>query len=146
MKEIERRLFANRLIDENGCWLWTKSCRANGYGQTSYRMGGKLRNVPVHRLAAHLWLNFDLDSLCVLHRCDVKRCFNPDHLFIGTEADNTADMVAKGRHRYSLPMQKPPDVVEEALRLVAAGSSQRAAARQLGVSHTAVQDWVRQSR
>lgn len=35
----------------------------------------------------------------VLHRCDNQPCCNPSHLFIGTQADNVADMVAKGRHR-----------------------------------------------
>jgi hypothetical protein len=38
------------------------------------------------------------DGICVLHRCDVKPCFNPDHLFLGTKGENNADTTAKGRH------------------------------------------------
>lgn len=38
------------------------------------------------------------DGLCVLHRCDVRACVRPDHLFLGTFADNVHDMVQKGRH------------------------------------------------
>lgn len=133
------RLLANREIDEDGCWLWTKSCRHFGYGQTSY---ADCRNVAVHRLAAHLWLGFDLASpLCVLHECDKPRCFNPACLFIGTKADNTADMLRKGRNRFEV-RRKSPEVVAAALALVESGHSQREAARRVGVSHSAVQDWL----
>lgn len=100
--QLEARLLANRRIADCGyltsCWVWTRSCRKKGYGQTSIDKGH--RNVAVHRVAAWLWLGFDLaSSLKVLHRCDNPPCFNPEHLFIGTNADNTADMVAKGRAR-----------------------------------------------
>jgi hypothetical protein len=76
-----------------GCWNFTGCLTSAGYGYVSY----KSHKVTVHRLAAHLWLRFDLDSdLCVLHRCDNKVCFNPKHLFIGTKADNAQDAIAKG--------------------------------------------------
>src|SRR6185436_9566237 len=56
------------------------------------------RRVYVHRLAAHLFLGFDLDSpLFVLHYCDTPRCFRPEHLFTGTAQDNIRDCIAKGR-------------------------------------------------
>jgi hypothetical protein len=58
---------------------------------------GKVRIVT--RIAMHLWRGFDLTSdACVLHHCDVPTCFNPDHLWIGTTADNHADMMRKGRN------------------------------------------------
>lgn len=75
-----------------------------GYGLVGVDLGqrrgrhGRLSTVTAHRLAAHLWLGFDLnDPRFVLHRCDNPPCFNPDHLFIGTVQDNQADMAAKGR-------------------------------------------------
>lgn len=78
-----------------GCWNWTGSEASGGYGRVAYRG----RDVRVHRLAAHLWLRFDLKShLQVLHRCDNPLCFNPKHLFLGTSHDNMRDCVAKKRH------------------------------------------------
>ncbi len=93
--QVEQRLLDNRMIDPaTGCWNWTRSCQGKGYGQTSFQG----HNLRVHRLAAHFWLGFDLSGdLLVLHHCDNPPCFNPDHLWFGTPADNTADMVTKGR-------------------------------------------------
>ncbi len=97
--ELEAKLLANRRIEDCGyeteCWVWTKSTRW-GYGQI-YSETSR-RCYQAHRVAAHLWLDFDLASpLFVLHRCDVPACFNPEHLFVGTPLDNMRDMIAKGR-------------------------------------------------
>lgn len=74
------------------CWLFN-GAKSMGYGQL--RTGGKVE--LVHRI---VWeeLNGDIsDGLMVLHKCDVRNCWNPDHLFLGTAADNTHDMESKGR-------------------------------------------------
>jgi len=82
------------LIDERGCWNWTGCVDKNGYGVKSYAGKRQL----VHRLAAHFWLKFNLSSsLFVLHCCDNPRCFNPKHLFIGTQIDNMQDCIRKKR-------------------------------------------------
>jgi hypothetical protein len=61
----------------------------------------KGRSYTAHRFSAFVFLNFNLTSeLVVAHRCDVPRCVNPDHLFIGTYKDNTQDMLSKGRGRW----------------------------------------------
>lgn len=90
-------LVARRYVDQDtGCWEWTGSRLPAGYGKVMWRG----RKTSVHRLAAVAWMGFDLGSdLLVLHHCDNPCCFNPEHLFIGTQADNIADMVAKGRQR-----------------------------------------------
>jgi hypothetical protein len=93
------KLMSFRKIDERGCWLWTGSVNVYGYGQIrvgGQRNGGK--NYRVHRLAAFLLMDLPLDSpLKVCHKCDIPNCFNPDHLFFGTQGDNLQDAVSKGR-------------------------------------------------
>ena len=81
-------------VDRSGdCWTWTRST-SNGYG--SFRVNR--RTYKAHRIA---WLltNGDPGPWHVLHSCDVRACCRPEHLWLGTNADNTADRVAKGRTR-----------------------------------------------
>lgn len=82
-----------------GCWIWTGSVNAKGYGQMSQGRRG-LRPLQTHRVSWQLHYGQIPDGLLVLHSCDNPRCVRPDHLFLGTAADNTADMVAKERGRW----------------------------------------------
>ena len=81
-------------VSESGCWIWTRALSGAGYGQA--RVDG--RTQYMHRLAYEEYVGPIPDGLFVLHRCDVRCCCNPDHLFAGTTQDNTADMVKKGRN------------------------------------------------
>ena len=75
------------------CWNWNRSISKFGYGLT--KING--RTITIHRLA-YIEVNGTIpDGMSVLHHCDNKRCFNPDHLFIGTLLDNMRDMCEKGR-------------------------------------------------
>jgi hypothetical protein len=82
--------------ERTGCWNWTGARIATGYGVMQY-MG---KRQSVHRVSAMLYLGLKPESkLLVLHRCDNPSCFNPKHLFLGTNLDNNLDCVNKGRHR-----------------------------------------------
>jgi hypothetical protein len=80
----------------DGCWIWTGSSNDAGYGVVwtddkilvgAHRFSYELHNEPI------------TGGLFVLHRCDNPPCVNPEHLFLGTAADNVHDMIRKGRNR-----------------------------------------------
>jgi hypothetical protein len=82
--------------DGSGCWLWPRAVSKQGYGVLRIgKAAGKLWTL--HRLAWTVWKGPIPKGISVLHRCDVRRCFNPDHLFLGTQQDNNKDRDSKGR-------------------------------------------------
>ena len=81
---------------EDACHLWTAQLDKDGYGQFSVSYGKKYQS---HRLAYELYVGPIPAGKVVMHICDRPRCVNPDHLRVGTQAENMADMKAKGRGR-----------------------------------------------
>lgn len=82
------------------CWLWTKGTNAYGYGVVA--ITGEGRSYIAHRLAWELHHGSPPGKLCVLHRCDIRHCCNPSHLFLGTRGDNIRDAVRKRRHKHQI--------------------------------------------
>lgn len=80
----------------SGCWIWFGYADRRGYGRIFKDGKTKLATHESYERETGGGL---LPGTCLLHRCDFPPCINPAHLFIGTRAENVADMVRKGRHR-----------------------------------------------
>jgi hypothetical protein len=99
------------------------------------------RSVMVHRLAASLFLGLKLESDDQAnHRCDVPRCFNPAHLYIGDQGDNVRDAMSRGRHVMSYARGEihprarlTNEDVHEIRRLAIAGVHQQEIGRRYGI-------------
>lgn len=137
--------FWSRVSIGPGCWLWTRGKDSGGYGAISFRG----RMLKAHRVA---WLLTSGDvppGLLVLHHCDTPPCCNPVHLFVGTHADNSADMARKGRSNAPrLAGEQNPfskltaDRVREIRQARATGLSYGEIAKHAGISKTQVANIV----
>lgn len=84
--------FMKHVKKTKSCWLWTGCKIQNGYGRIRV---GKLK--LAHRISYEIHIGLIPEGLLVCHKCDVRDCVNPEHLFLGTKKDNTQDMIKKGR-------------------------------------------------
>lgn len=95
--KIDETYFKERTnIDANGCWIWTRSLGGRGYG----KIGVNGQFISAHRAAYQLFRGPIAEGLHVCHSCDQMKCCNPDHLFLGSNAVNRHDSIAKQRHAY----------------------------------------------
>ena len=133
--------FSDKVDASGDCWEWTAAKR-RGYG--AFWLNG--RHVPAHRVA---WMlkhgELPADDMQVCHKCDNPSCVNPDHLFLGTAADNLADMHRKGRGRgmFAANENHPKCVLsdKDVQKIIAAtecGETQRSVARRYGINQATV--------
>lgn len=142
MKDISAFLAVHATpVPESGCWLYTGGVQSRGYGVISTRDGRGGRTLA-HRKAYELAYGDIPTGMMVCHRCDVRICVNPAHLFLGTASDNTADAMMKGRLTW--PKVAGEDVWNSKLtwqavaEIRASNSSGVALARRFGVSTSTV--------
>lgn len=98
---IAERLARHSMPEPNsGCLLWTGAVASHGYGVFAY--AGRY-GLTAHRASWEVAHGPIPAGLFVLHKCDVRPCINPNHLFLGTHQDNMDDMQAKGRRSNVAP-------------------------------------------
>ena len=130
--------FWSKVAKSDSCWTWTAGLNESGYG--SFRFGNRMH--AAHRIAWMLTSGQPGD-LHVLHKCDNRRCVNPEHLFLGTNADNVADRVRKGRsssaggERHGRAKLRAADIPAIRQR-IALGEFQKDIARDYGVSQPCI--------
>lgn len=142
MPTTEER-FWSHVEKTDGCWIWTgafakERTRPEPYGAFCYRENLERVWIMAHRFSWEL-ANGPIvghvpghpeKEVCVLHRCDNTKCVRPDHLFLGTDADNIADCIAKGRN------SRGPEHGEKVRRArEARANMQRLAEKAMGVGH-----------
>src|ERR1019366_6190424 len=98
---VIRRMIASHRGND-ACLLWPYLRNKDGYGQLTFTGDdGSRVTRGVHRIAFFLTYGHWPSPLC-LHRCDIRACFNPCHLFEGTDKDNVHDMMSKGRANFTI--------------------------------------------
>ena len=156
-KSLEKR-FWSKVRKTRGCWIWIGTMDSKGYG----RIGWDLQRRPIrirkttgaHRFSYELRYGKIDPALACCHRCDNPRCVRPDHLFIGTTAENHADMVKKGRNAKGMRVSNPGErnaaaklfekSVKEIRRRYSRGCiSQMALAVEYGVNQQSISNVVR---
>jgi hypothetical protein len=115
----------------DGCWEWAGGRLATGYGY--FRLKG--RPVTAHRFAWYLAHGNIPPGAFVCHRCDNRKCANPEHLFLGSHLDNMADVVARKRH---VGRRTTIHQVISVKKLRKAGSTYASISQQTGVAMDAV--------
>lgn len=130
------------------CWLWTGSfnevhAKGDSYGKMFRRGSGEGKEYT-HRIS---WIIANKRQiprgLHVLHKCNVKRCVNPQHLYVGTHAENMRDFRNTPKYKYRFAAKLKPEQVTELRKLVAAGSSYKEVAGIFGLAYSAVSPIVR---
>jgi hypothetical protein len=146
MRITTRERFERKVLpwfEPNGCQLWIGTINKQSGGHGRFYLNKKYPTA--HRVSYELYVGPIPNDMQVLHKCDNPPCVNPDHLFLGTQQDNIADMGAKGRkkvfHGIEHGMAKiNPEKAFEIRWLHASGYSSRKLAAMYDVSKRTIQN------
>lgn len=144
-----KRLLSGYVVDrKTGCWLWTGHRYSNGYG--AIKVFGKM--ISTHRFSFELHKGPIPEEMHILHSCDVKHCVNPDHLRLGTHAENMREaaergLMCSGPDHPMFGKKKPPGIKNRLAKPVrvlgSVYASQKEAERNLGLGSGTVRYWIR---
>ncbi len=135
---MDETTFLSKVDRSGSCWLWTGVTNWSGYGFMYDERG---RRWYVHRYAYDRLVGPIPPRVCVLHKCDTRACVRPDHLRLGTRAENSREMVERGR---SLRGSQHPNarLTDAQVRAIfacrQAGMTQRAIGEAFGVSRQCI--------
>lgn len=137
----QQRLLGKYDVDKNGCWVWNRGTDSHGYGKLK-------RNgvyVSSHRLSYEHHKGEIPHKMMICHTCDVPKCINPDHLFLGTASDNMQDASNKGRtgHAGGGAPKLSVDDVSKIQSEFLTGRSMRSIAREFCLAHKSVSYWIK---
>jgi hypothetical protein len=135
---LDQVIIENSKPNESGCWIWQKYKTKLGYGRLMLK--GKV--VMAHRASYECFIGPIPPGMSVCHGCDVRACVNPDHLWLGTQAENIKDMDNKGRRRSrdsrgeksGLAKLTDEKVLEIRARHAVGGVSQAGLSKEFGIS------------
>jgi len=137
LENIKQKILNSHTVSSTDCWLWTgMTFTSNGRARTY--LGGK--TTLAARVSYLVFKRLPIGKLLVCHSCDNKLCVNPEHLWLGTAADNSRDMSEKKRTRKQNGSLNSSSVLTEddvviVRELLAKGLTQRYVAAQYGVSN-----------
>lgn len=141
---FRRFLRSFRVSEVSGCWIWQSSKYQSGYGWL--KVFGKV--VSAHRFSYELHKGPIPEGMHILHSCDVKACVNPDHLRVGTHAENMSEASVRGAmkagdcHPMFGKKNPRPSQAKKVRVLGVEYESHKAAERALGLGSGTVRYWV----
>ena len=135
--------FLSQIAIGNDCWLWTGKLDK----KTSYARfrGYDSKKIGAHEFAFQVFNGPLASGMFVCHKCDVRHCVRPSHLFLGTPLENQLDSISKGRKKYGEEVSNHKLTEEQVIdirRRYDDGEAKRALSRSFGVHHKTIRGIV----